>query len=61
MESGKKIGNNISSLFSKNKSDNSSQNEDVFETIKKLSELKEQGIITQEEFDTKKAELLSQI
>lgn len=36
-------------------------NEDVFEILKKLSELKENGIISQEEFDDKKAELLSKI
>ena len=34
---------------------------DMFETIKKLSELKDMGIISQEEFDAKKAELLSKI
>ena len=34
---------------------------DVFETIKKLSELKDMGVITQDEFDAKKAELLAKI
>ena len=34
---------------------------DFFESIKKLSELKESGILTQEEFETKKAELLAKI
>ena len=34
---------------------------DIIETIKKLSELKDIGIITQKEFDTKKAELLSKL
>ena len=36
-------------------------NENPIETIKKLSELKENGIITQEEFEAKKAELLAKI
>lgn len=39
----------------------SSSNEDVPEQIKKLSELKEQGILTEEEFSNKKAELLARI
>lgn len=34
---------------------------DVFETIKKLGELFESGVLTQAEFETKKAELLSRI
>lgn len=34
---------------------------DVFEQIKKLSELKESGILDEEEFQTKKAELLKKI
>lgn len=40
---------------------NSSTGIDIPEQIKKLSELKEQGILSQEEFDTKKTELLSRI
>ena len=45
------------------KSSNSISNSqsDVFEQIKKLSELKESGIIEEEEFQTKKAELLRKI
>lgn len=61
LESGKKIGNNISGLFGKIKGPSSPQEEDPIEMIKKLSELKEIGVITQEEFDSKKAELLAKI
>ena len=35
--------------------------EDILETIKKLSELKDSNIITQEEFEAKKTELLSKL
>ena len=59
-ESGKKTIDSISGFFSKKKV-SSQQNEDPIEIIKKLSELKNNGIITQEEFDAKKAELLSKI
>ena len=58
---GKKIGENISGLFGKKKVESTTESDDTFEALKKLSELKEMGIITQEEFDTKKAELLSKI
>jgi len=34
---------------------------DVFEKLKHLGELKEKGVITQAEFDAKKAELLAQV
>ena len=54
----------IASLFFFNKKKAvpvSAAKDDVFETIKKLSELKDMGVITQEEFDTKKAELLAKI
>ena len=59
-ESGKKTIDSISGFFSKKKV-SSQQNEDPIETLKKLSELKENGIITQEEFEIKKTELLSKI
>ncbi|WP_291563721.1 MULTISPECIES: SHOCT domain-containing protein [unclassified Clostridium] len=39
---------------------NSSQ-EDILEQIKKLSELKDQGILTEEEFTTKKTDLLAKL
>lgn len=58
-EGGKKAVEGISEFFAKKKT--SSEDEDVFETLKKLSELKEKGIISQEEFDDKKADLLSRI
>ncbi len=63
VENGKKLGNNISNLFSKKKKEAkaSSQAEDPFEAIKKLADLKDMGILSQEEFDTKKAELLTKI
>lgn len=59
-EGSKKTIDNISGFFSKKKSV-TNQGVDVLETIKKLSELKESGIITQEEFENKKAELLAKI
>ena len=36
-------------------------NNDVLETIKKLSDLKDSGVITQEEFEAKKTELLAKL
>ena len=61
----KKTMDNISGLFGKKKnsqpSSQASSNTDVFDTIQKLAELKDKGIITQEEFDTKKAELLAKL
>jgi Short C-terminal domain len=35
--------------------------EDVMATLEKLGELKTKGILTQDEFDTKKAELLKKL
>jgi hypothetical protein len=35
--------------------------EDVMATLEKLAELKGKGILTQEEFDAKKAELLKKL
>ena len=63
VEGGKKLGSNISNAFNRKKKTEESSVlvEDPFETIKKLSELKELGIISQEEFDIKKEELLSKI
>lgn len=61
VEGSKKIGGNISSLFGKKKAEPESEKYDTFEALKKLSELKEMGIITEEEFNIKKAELLSKI
>lgn len=61
VDSGKKTLDNISGLFSKKKLTPAVQGEDVMETLKKLSELKDVGIITEEEFSQKKAELLAKI
>ena len=54
---------NISGFFNKKKVDvkSSVETEVVFETIKKLSVLKGTGMITQEEFDAKKADLLKRL
>ena len=62
-EGGKKLGGTISGLFNKKKGEvpAKTENEDVFEAIKKLAELKEMGVLSQEEFDAKKAELLAKI
>ena len=38
-----------------------SQQADIFNTIRKLAELKEQGIISEQEFEAKKAELLKRL
>lgn len=56
-EGGKKAVDGISGLFGKMKKAESQ--DDVIEKIKKLSELKDSGIITQEEFESKKSELLA--
>lgn len=63
VENSKKLGNNISGLFNKKKKETETpaSTDDMFETIKKLAELKDMGIISQDEFDAKKAELLSKI
>lgn len=59
LDSGKKLGKNISSMF--NRKQDKEENDDVFKTIEKLSKLKEIGAISQEEFESKKAELLAKI
>ena len=62
IEGSKKTISNLSGFFSKKKTTSAMQkDEDVLETINKLSELKDRGILTQEEFDTKKADLLSRL
>lgn len=58
---GKKLGENILGRFSKKGKVCNSATEDSIETLKKLSELKDMGIITEQEFERKKEELLSQI
>lgn len=62
VEGGKKTLNSISGFFAKKKPAAAAQKEeDVFETLNKLSELKDRGILTPEEFDAKKVELLSRL
>ena len=61
MEGGKKTLNSISGFLSKKKPAAPKKDNDIFETLNQLSELKDRGILTQEEFDAKKAELLSRL
>lgn len=61
VDSSKKAIDGISGLFSRKKGAPATQSEDAVETLKKLSELKNAGIITEEEFNQKKAELLAKI
>lgn len=60
-EGGKKAMNSISCFFVKKKSSANIESKDPIETIKKLAEMKELGIISEEEFEAKKKELLAQI
>lgn len=60
-EGGQKAMDSISGFFSKKKAPAAPTSEDPLETIRKLSEMKENGIITQEEFEAKKTELLAKI
>ena len=59
------IINSILGFSSKNKIENKAiqenNNEDITEKISKLSQLKEQGALTEEEFNQKKQELLKKI
>lgn len=61
VEGGKKTIDSISNFFSKKKGAASDNHNDIFEAIKKLNDLKEKGIITQEDFESKKTELLAKI
>lgn len=61
VDSGKKTISGISGLFTKKQPHETSRDNDVFETLKRLSELKDNGIITEEEFSNKKAELLTKL
>ncbi len=58
---GKKLGENISGLFAKKSKTADDTTDNTVEKLKKLSELKDLGVITEEDFEAKKAELLSQI
>ena len=67
-DSAKKLGSGISGIFAgkhgrqkENISSANNNTEDVFAAIEKLSKLKDMGAVSQEEFDAKKAELLSRI
>lgn len=65
-EGSKKIGSSISGIFGKKKKEKEEKeetntNEDPIEKIKKLAELKDSGIISEEEFEEKKAELLAKL
>lgn len=60
-EGGKKAVDSISGFFAKKKSSTNAESKDPIETIKKLSEMKDLGIISEEEFEAKKKELLAQI
>lgn len=57
----KKTTQPISNLFSKMKKSSKSAESDNIEKLKQLAELKDAGIITSEEYETKKTELLSKI
>ena len=61
VDSSKKAISGISGLFTKKQPHETSRDNDVFETLKRLSELKDNGIITEEEFSNKKAELLTKL
>ncbi len=60
VDNGKKAISGISGLFKKQPPKTPRDNY-VFETLKRLSELKDNGIITEEEFSHKKAELLAKL
>ncbi|HOX11246.1 MAG TPA: SHOCT domain-containing protein, partial [Candidatus Moranbacteria bacterium] len=65
----KKIGEEIvktvndarSKFSSQSSNSSSSTNQSIPEQIKKLSELKDQGILTEDEFNKKKSELLAKM
>ena len=59
---GQAIGNSMMGAFANNNTGNTAQNnEDVVATLTKLHDLVTKGILTQAEFDAKKAELLKKI
>ena len=59
--SGKKLGENISGVFCRKSKASNKEGNDTVEKLKKLAELRDLRIITEEEFETKKAELLSKM
>lgn len=58
---GATIGQAFNSAFSNSNSSANLSSDEAFETLNKLHELLKKGIITQEEFDAKKTELLKNI
>ena len=58
---GAAIGQAMAQGLNSNNSQNAAGGEDVFQTIEKLHQLLSKGVITQQEFDTKKADLLKKI
>ena len=61
INSSKKVGASFSGIFGKKKVESASSEDDVYEALEKLAKLKDMGVLTQEEFEIKKAELLSRI
>lgn len=55
------VSNNFSGLFAKNAQNKKDSDDDIISSIERLAKLKDTGIITQEEFEKKKLELLSRI
>ena len=58
---GKKTFDNISGFFGGKKQKNVDTEEDPIDKIKKLAELRDLGILTEEEFNSKKAELRTKV
>lgn len=57
---GQSLGSSLNKTLSESTSSGES-NDDVFKTINQLHDLKSKGIITEQEFETKKADLLKKI
>lgn len=55
------VSNNVSEFFAKNLQSKNDTENDIISNIERLAKLKDNGIISQEEFDTKKSELLSKL
>ena len=59
-DGGKKLTENVFGFFTPKKAEASqTESNDIFETLQKLSDLQKAGVITDEEFDRKKEELLT--
>lgn len=57
----KSAGTGVSDLFAKHRTAHTPSADEIMENIEKLAKLKDAGVITQQEFDDKKTELLSKI